>query len=480
MTAAFGERAEAYRSQDSFEAFLPEAFGRLLGPRLPEAERAWRSGDEAALKRIESEANALGAEPGDLEQADALLLEPGRSRGPAAALQARELLLSGGYAPQFLFSGAATRLGLGSMYVVDLRTLAEEIRSRRHGLVLESFEGLPQPFRSAITGAPVPRFSLGLGPRQLLEYRSRLETLAAAAGVSPERAVRAAAFVLHLGQRSEEAVLDDLVENDFYGFDPDKALFLTQPMGHGLLFKEGGLVQDPESVRLPAGHGYPMAQLFQRGTGFRLDAAGRRRPLDGTVEEELRRLGVKLLGSHRVNDLDRLEAAAADPVRLGLGLELMGDLDDPGSGHNFIVELVDNPKNQKGGFWKRDKRTGIKALAESMNLKTPELAAFSGSLKNAPYNSFRNLYKLSSLGEVLSGSGFFTPFVRFRGGRLYPETITGEATGYPGFRTEAFRLAGQLIHDFKELSDLPEALDFASRQESVPAFAALAEKYSRA
>ena len=485
-TPEIDARNLAYRSHEAFERSLPEAFAARLGPALDAAERAMVQEDVQAQMRIAAEANAFHVGVSDLEQVPALVLgQEEKESADAQRGRARELLVTGGYAAQFLFSGAATRLGIGALYSLDLHELADVIRGASpeidpdlRGRVLGRLSELPPALRSEIDQAAVPdggaRYALGLGPRQLLQYRVRLESLAREAGRDPERAVQAALLVIHCSEASEEEILRDLKRHDFYGFNRSRVCFLTQPEGHGYAIQGGEIVVDPLSPRLPAGHGYPLAQFFQRGAAFRVGMGGRRSAVKETLISAIFSLGARVMGSHRVNDLTRLTAEVVDVERLSLALALMADLSDPGIGRNWIVELVDNPKGQKGGFWKRDRRSGRKALAETLNLKTPELEGCTAGLRNAPYNAFRNLYKLSALESFLPKYGFFTPFLRFRDHRLYPETVTGEATEYEEMRAEAIRKPGELIHDFKEFGDLPEGLRFVRAQDADAAFAALA------
>jgi hypothetical protein len=456
----------AYCSQEAFEAWIPNAFREMLGGEFNAAVDALSRRDSKALSAIENRVNALKTPAKDLDQAVARVLPRGQGAGDEREEQAGKLLCSSACVPHFLFSGAATRLGLGSVYFLDpsqfglcLLGKACALTETQQATVRKNLAEMPEPGQKSLLAAvsqwaernKAPR-RLGLGPRQLLEYRSLL----------PKDASPLA--VMHLPESEADEVLEDLVKNKFYGFPRDGIYFLIQPACRGYVFRGRGIGQDPASPALPAGHGYALMQLFQDGAAFQADGKGKRLLLEGSVYDALAAKGAQVMASHRVNDLTQITPVVADPKRLSAALALMEDIEDPGTGSNVVVELVANPENQKGGFWKLDKRTGRKALAETLNLKTPELDAFVSKLQSPPYNAFRNVYKFSALGRIVREEGL-TPFLRFRGGRMYPETVTGEATELEGMRAEAFRVEDELIHDFKELKNLPEALDFVSEQD---------------
>lgn len=452
-------QAQAYRSQKDFERSLPGTFSAALGEHVEKARIALARRDAAAQAELEGRVNALKTPASQLSEAAARVLgEELQEETAAMADRARALLLQGAYVPQFLFSGAASRLGVGPMYFADVRRLAEE---------------LPGAGEAGASQADGPKFHLGLGPRQLLQYRLRLEAVAAELAVDPAAPLAKAPVVIHLPESGADAVLEDVWSRAFYGFSPRNVYFLTQPTLCGLSIDGRRLVEDPASPRLPAGHGYPLMQFFQRETAFRLEENG---PsfLRGDLYSSLLRGGALVMAAHRVNDLARLGPEVVDLERLAFALVLMDDLRDPAKGRNMVVELAANPENQKGGFWKLDKTTGRRALAETLNLQTPELKAFTATLTQPPYNAFRNLYKFPAL-EALASRGF-TPFIRFRHDHLYPETVTGEATEVPEMSAEAFRKTGETVHDFKDRSGIPEALRYIALQDADPAFSSLARK----
>ncbi|MBI4669965.1 MAG: hypothetical protein HY747_12450 [Elusimicrobia bacterium] len=130
----------------------------------------------------------------------------------------------------------------------------------------------------------------------------------------------------------------------------------------------------------------------------------------------------------------------------------------------MVVELVENPTNQKGGFWKKVKSTGHKGLAESLNLKTPALKTFIEGLNNAPYNAFRIVYDIPALNRALSKKGL-PVYLRLSGDRFYPDSVSGDISDFEEMNAEAFYKPGEVIHDFKEPKNLPEALEYISEQD---------------
>ena len=135
------------------------------------------------------------------------------------------------------------------------------------------------------------------------------------------------------------------------------------------------------------------------------------------------------------------------------------------------VELVGNPTGQKGGNWVHRRATDHHFLVEGMNAKAGDWPEFLEKNRGAPYNAFRNAYDAAGLRRILIDRELpgHLRVRRLDGGGLglYLESVTGDVTQAPESRAAAFRLhPAEVIHDLKELKDLPEGIAFAAAQDA--------------
>ena len=68
-----------------------------------------------------------------------------------------------------------------------------------------------------------------MGPRQFLQYRIKLETLAGRCGLEGKTVVHKANIILNLNADVYPEAKNDLIRNNFYGFNPGNIYVLVQP-----------------------------------------------------------------------------------------------------------------------------------------------------------------------------------------------------------------------------------------------------------
>ncbi|MBN1419081.1 MAG: hypothetical protein JXP34_09910 [Planctomycetes bacterium] len=464
------------------EGGAPRWIEGLLADRLPEVEDALRRADEETLARIADEANALRldrrpADPQAFEIAGVPLRDeilPAASAGAGRA-RVEEAVAEGRVAFQFLFAGAATRMGelAEGLYFLDLWTLGQKVA----GL---TYEDAPAAVRKKIDRAefeevrervrrilaehpPAGRLPLSLGPRQVIQHRSCIEALVPGATARARMVVHVPAT--ELGGR----IIADFRARHFFGFDPRNVFFLRQPYLAGWTIESRRPAPLPESIRYPFGHGHATLQMVERGAGERGDGT---RIRDAVLDTILKSSadGPVLIAARRVNDLTvGTTGAALDASRFAAAFALIEQ------GSAVAVELVSNPKGQKGGQWVRHRADGRKLLVEKLSAKTEAWKRFLEAHPNSPYNAFRNMYDGHALRRMLCEHEL-PPYLRVRPRAkdgslgLYFELVSGDVTAFPEARAEAFRNdADEPIHDFKEFRDLVDALPFAARQDEDPA-----------
>lgn len=401
---------------------------------------------DESISALVRQMNAVRSKKG---QFSALPYDPARRyqeflNGPghtAWVEKAARLVLDGHAAFQLFFAGAATRLGKGPMYMLDPVSLDREPAGT--------------PLSAARTGH-------GLGPRQLRQLRFLIEKLARERGADPLQALSRVPFIIHVNQDIWEYVRKDMAAQSFYGFNPDRIFFIIQPAYPLFEWKEGELVADLKTHPLPLGHGDSVQQVFQENQAATLSSDGKVNPVSGSLDRVLEKLGANLLLARRINDLTMLTRAALDLDRIAFGLEQFEQ------GNAFVAELVSNPHRQKGGNALYDHSAGKAVLMETANSAgSPELNSVVQTLteQGAPYNKFNVLYSLTQCRAAFKEG--LQPNVRYVEGHFTVELVTGDVTRHPGVNAAFFQASPkETTHDFKALSDLPEALSFCSDQDT--------------
>ncbi|MCM8824316.1 MAG: hypothetical protein NC822_06570, partial [Candidatus Omnitrophica bacterium] len=434
---------------------------------------------ETQINSLIDQINALKALPTDeLEGAEVLGLSNFLSNLEIYSKflkLARETILSGKYVAEFIFAGAATRLLADlekvleqkldpkdyRMYALHLWQVVKLLKDNLD-LVRKNKPDLANLLESLEIPQNIP--SLGMGQRQIVAYKKFIEQLAKTEGQNPEEALSRQKIILHINEEVADTVIDDFIRNDFYGFNPKNVFFIIQDVFSGFKLTSPGIIYDPNSPKLPYGHGYATMQLVHPNSVFRINLKTKEREyIPSDLLSYLISQNIKLIGTHRVNDLTKflivrpqeLQGAIIELEKLAFGLYLLEQ------GNDIIVELVENPSKQKGGNLLQSPKTKKKFLIETSNTKgSPQLTTLLNQLgdQGSPYNAFRLLYNPESLKLLLTRG---LPYnLRFKDGYLYLESVTGDITQLEEARTEAFKREGELIHDFKELKNLPEAVKY--------------------
>ncbi|MCB4790347.1 MAG: hypothetical protein LHV68_00505 [Elusimicrobia bacterium] len=397
---------------------------------------------------------------------------------------AEQYLLKGKYVPQFLFAGGATRFGLGTMWGVNLAVIGDVISGKRKEALkyiskkhLEAHINKLKPLTYEELNLAIDKLKkyrakikpihIGMGARQLLQYRVKLETLSKKHGKAVSGVLEKTSLILNLNSDVAKEVKHDLLTNNFYGFNPDRVFILIQPTYKAAIIKNNKLVIDNNSEPLPFGHGHATMQIIYDNEAVKIDRAGQESLIKKSVIGELLNSGCAVLGTHRINDMTKWTAEVLAVEKLAYGIYQINE-----KNKEVVLELVENPKNQKGGHWLRVKNKEF--LCDTISTNTPELKGFLASFNNTPYNAFRNMYSIKSLSEKLTDSYGIKFNLRYVDGGFYLESVSGDIT--LAMNSMAFQKKGEIIHDIKSIKDYAlEGIDFAAWQENDPCFIKLAQ-----
>jgi hypothetical protein len=354
--------------------------------------------------------------------------------------KAEEVILNGRYTGRFLFAGAATRFG-GPLYFIDLWQVASQ-----EGKAKEK-DGF---------------YPLGMGPRQLIAYRMAIEQLARSKNQDVAKVLAKQKLIIHTNQEVHDQILEDFKNNNFYGFQPEHIFFIIQPALTGFRLENGQLVLDENTKAMPYGHGYNLMQLAQDDVAVQIDREGNLKSFTGQVLSQL--TDDTIIVSHRINDLTKFlstEVIGLDTLAYRLYLH--------DSGKNFVGELVGNPNKQKGGnvlqyfHQGQPKRFLIETLSTKGVPALDSLVEKAGK-DGAPYNSFRVSNMVGQLKEIFGKMDL--PYnLRFKDGYLYAELVTGDMSQLEEVDADFFLKAGEVIHDFKEIKNLDDALVYIRKQD---------------
>ncbi|MDO8536020.1 MAG: hypothetical protein Q7S30_03310 [Candidatus Omnitrophota bacterium] len=474
------------------------------------------SAKEAEINKIIDEVNKFTKVASDKFNTSAPLTVSVDEKDKEAA---RALIIKGGYVPQFLFAGAADRLNqklpselrapMCMQYSWPITRACIENFIRYYKKARDAFNsssGEKQSKASAdqrkwlellnntllalgkpeVTGEKVMKINdkwvdslipkdaiegLTIGAKQLINFRLQLEELA-----GPESAaevIKRQKIILHVNAESEDHVTRDLIANNFYGFEHQNIFIVSQPEFHGFDIVKGKAVYVENSRALPAGHGYVTQQVAIPDQAYYIitDAAKGKTPVKIGLRlyKYLEDLGCKLVDTYRINDLEKYSYNTLDLDSIAMSMKLIKR-----NKNLAVVELVGNPDMQKGGnfFTDGDKH---KFLLETLNAKTNDLII----KLTGPYNAFRIRYDIRMF-DILAKQGL--PFsIRFRGGYLYLEGVTGDLTQVFDTNTEAIMVRGaegqeRLIQDFKEEKNLPLAVKYFLGLDRNPKFIAMLKK----
>jgi len=478
--------------QDQMGKDVVDLLARMSAEGKVDFFKAFEKKQDEELERVVNEVNALRingevAKFEDLEEGQVDVVSEYKAV-EARLPEARNAYLEGKITPHFNFGGAATRLGLGSMYGIKIKDVVAALLDRPNTLTNKQQAKLKEKLVETFTNEKTKVFDeagmkkylkdlakkydeelklaesdYGMGPRQIMAYFEFLKNLAKAEGRDFADVIAKTKIVVHFNDMIFEEAAKDLFANDFYGFNRENVYILTDRVFKGFSPDEQGEMHfNGNSQQLPPGHGYALEQFKVQGQVYTMDAQGVFVKVEQNLLDVLESRGVEVIRTQRVNDLTMWTEDVGSVHRLAYFMDQMD------KGVAIGIELVGNPKGQKGGSYLHHKPTGKTFLAETLSLKTTDLQKVldkSGE-KKWPYNAFRNWYSIKGLKAVLAEVNL-PRYLRVKGDSLYTEMVTGDVTQLAAAgKVAAFKHSPQeLIHDLKSLKDIPEGLDFIAKWE---------------
>lgn len=304
------------------------------------------------------------------------------STGPA-----EKAILAGKFLWEHTAAGEATRLGLGTKYLLNLSQFSlEEVvfhmrqeaiqEIKKKGIVGKELSRETKRINREITKESVlevtekdPKglMNISLGNRHMLQMAYDVVQIAKRYKKDPKKILARQTTLVILNEQTAEEILEEFKRYNFFGLDPKKIYFMIQRSFHGIYIKEGCLFYDrtTEKNKRLHNHGQMIMQKIHDNVIFRVDSknTGKREFISNRDFEKILAQHDDLL-SYNVEDLGYL-TCSIDLPSLTLALDLGK------KGHNMMMEIVaQNPiKPQKGGACFYDKKLGRVVMIESNQLK---------------------------------------------------------------------------------------------------------------
>lgn len=276
---------------------------------------------------------------------------------------ATDCLLSGRFFAEHAAAGEATRLKMGTKYLINpcQRLTAAECAAK-----LSDEEGREvteaEVLKMSNGARPEHLLDLSLGQRHMLQMTFDLAKLAGEHGQDSKAVIDRQWTLVILNQASAEDILADFRASAYFGFNPDQVLFMVQESFEGINAENGRWFFDPALPKRLHNHGQMAMQKTAENQLFSLAPDGVRRYITPEQATEIMdRMDDKL--SYNIEDLAYL-TGALDLDALALALKLGRE------GYNMVMEIVgNNPvKPQKGGMAAWDPALGRNVMIESFQL----------------------------------------------------------------------------------------------------------------
>ena len=372
-------------------------------------------------------------------------------------IRAAKCILAGKLFTEHAAAGEATRLGLGTKYLINMGTM----------LNLDQISRLMSQYRNeAITAedivglagcTPKDLLPLSLGTRHMLQFSYDIYRLAREFNADPREVLARQKMLIVLNESTEETIIDEIIQYRFFGFKRENVMFMVQKAYPGICFENGMARFAPESPSRLHNHGYIMLQQTMPDQIFIVDEKRRRQFLEpyeyGDILE-----GMDDKITYNIEDLEFL-TGAIDYEALGFALERGR------KGVRMLMEIVKNdPENpQKGGMAAYDPIVRKNVMVESFQLMG--IANENISYLNKNFNHYPNPYESWSIVKVF---GLNMP-VTVKNGYLYYQPVQGDMNFL--VNTEFYQRKNiKPIRAWKSIANTPQAMHYMHLQDNQEGF----------
>jgi len=326
--------------------------------------------------------------------------------------RAKTCILEGKFFAEHAAAGEATRLGLGTKYTINF---SKDLPAKRIAELMQKHgkEATEQGIIEQAEGDPSGLQPLSLGTRHMMQYSFDIYRLARENNMDPEDVLARQKMLVVLNETTNEQIISEFIQYNFFGFSPQNVFFIVQNSYHGITLKDGEFIYDKASPRRLHNHGQMVMQQTMDNEIFRMSGSERKYLSSAEFEGVLEAMEDKQ--SFCIEDMEFL-ISAIDLRSLALALAKSDE------GYRMMMEIVaNNPDNpQKGGMAAFDPVLGRNVMIESFQLKGIENSDIKYLNKNfnhypKPVDSFRGMRE----------KGLNMPFT-VKGGYIYFQPVQGD------------------------------------------------------
>lgn len=325
---------------------------------------------------------------------------------------AEKAILNGKFLWEHAAAGEATRLGLGTKYLLNLsqfslddivshirQEIIKELEKKgfsKTRLTKEKIKIIKEITKEKVLGisnvAPTKIADISLGNRHMLQMAFDVAEIAKRNNLDPKKVLARQTTLIILNEQTAEEILEEFKKFNFFGLNPKKIFFMIQRSFHGIYIKEGCLYYDSttEKNKRLHNHGQLFMQKIHNNVIFRVNPknTGKKTFISNTEFEKILSEHDDLL-SYNIDDLGYL-TCAVDLPSLSLVLNLGK------KGYAMVMEIVgQNPlKPQKGGacfFDKKLRRVVMIETNQLKNIKNEDIKHLNKNFNHypSPVKSFR-------------------------------------------------------------------------------------------
>ncbi|MBU4037345.1 MAG: hypothetical protein KKA35_13035, partial [Proteobacteria bacterium] len=277
--------------------------------------------------------------------------------------RALKCIFEGKLFSEHTFAGEATRLGLGTKYMINISIdlsidKIAKLMSMENGVIISKEEVLQQ------SGCyPEELLPLSLGTRHMLQFSFDIVKLAKKHNYDPQKALSNQKMLIVLNELTSNEIVNEFIENRFFGFNRQNVLFMVQEAYHGINMVNSRFIYDKSSQKRLHNHGQLAMQQTMDNQIFTIDNKGQRSYLASEVfGNVLKQMDDKI--SYNIEDMGYL-IESIDYESLALALK------KGNAGYRMLMEIVhNNPHNpQKGGMAAFDRKLKKNVIIEAYRLK---------------------------------------------------------------------------------------------------------------
>lgn len=376
--------------------------------------------------------------------------------------RAQKCILEGSFFSEHAAAGEATRLGLGTKYLINI---TRDLPVEKIAQIMTMERGSRVLTKEALERAgccPEDLLPLSLGTRHMLQFSFDIYKLAKEHGYDPEKVLSKQKMLIVLNEATADKIIDEFVKYGFFGFDRRNVLFMVQKAYHGINLETGEAFYDRNAPKRLHNHGQMVMQQTMDDQVFRMDTKGGKIYLKSDeFGNILQTMDDKI--SYNIEDLDYL-TGSIDYESLAFALKKSDQ------GYRMLMEIVSNdPEHpQKGGMAAFDSLLGRNVMIEAFQLngiKNHEI-----NYLNKNFNHYPKPYESWSM---LKKHGLNMP-VAVKKGYIYFEPVQGDVNFL--VNTEFFkRKTLKPIKAWKSPATTPLAIKSMHMQDRQEGFEAYAE-----